>query len=76
MDDLQRDKFGRVTAPDGLPLGGNARVNEVAAVSGLRRSKLYSMCEAGELASVRVGRTVLIPWREVRSVLLEPGVQS
>ena len=76
MDDARRDKFGRALADDGLPLGGNARVTEVATVSGLRRSKLYKMCENGELASIRVGRTVLIPWREVRSVLLEPGVQS
>ena len=74
MADARRDEFGRALASDGLPLGGNARVIEVAAVSGLRRRKLYSMCDSGELPSIRVGRTILIPWREVRSVLLEPEV--
>jgi excisionase family DNA binding protein len=41
------------------------RVDEVAEVLGLGRSKLYAMIVRGELPSVRVGRSVRVPREEL-----------
>ncbi len=68
---LQRDERGRPIAGDGYPLGGNATVAETSAAGSLSESKVYLMIQAGELAAVRYGRSVRIPWQEVRRMFLQ-----
>jgi len=69
-DELKRDESGRALAADGMPLGGLATVAEVVTATGLSRSKIYDLINAGELQVKRFGRSVRVPWPIVRHVFL------
>ena len=71
IEEHTRDESGRLLAADGWPLGGLATVTEVVQASGLSRSKIYDMITVGDLQMRRFGRSVRIPWSEVRAVFLE-----
>lgn len=45
------------------------RVDELAALLGIGRSAAYVAVRRGELPSIRVGRRVLIPTAQLRSLL-------
>ena len=71
IEEHTRDESGRLLAADGWPLGGLATVTEGVQASGLSRSKIYDMITVGDLQTRRFGRSVRIPWRDVRAVFLE-----
>jgi excisionase family DNA binding protein len=48
---------------------GLATVAEAVAFTRLGKSKLYSMCAAGELEHVKIGAAVRIPWRALEELL-------
>lgn len=73
---LTRDESGRLLAEDGYPAGGLATVQEVVTVSGLSKSKIYQMLTSGELRSKRYGRSVRIPWSEVRQAFLSDEIKT
>lgn len=72
MSDIKRDEKGRPVAEDGYPMGGLATVAEVVAATGLSRTSLYDMIQAGELPVRRIGRCVRISWEIVRETFLSP----
>ena len=74
--EIQRDEKGRVLAPDGYPTAGCATINEGIAVSGLSRSKLYNMIDAGELETKRFGKSRRITWASIRQMFLSSEVNS
>ena len=55
-----------------IPLRPAFRVAEVAELLGVARASVYSHIEAGHLAAVHLGKTVLIP-RSALIALLEEG---
>jgi excisionase family DNA binding protein len=42
------------------------RVTEVAQILGVGRTKVFALLKTGELPVVRIGRSVRIPYRELR----------
>jgi len=55
-----------------IPLRPAFRVAEVAELLGVARASVYSHIEAGHLAAVHLGKTVLVP-RSALIALLEEG---
>ena len=74
--ELKRDEKGRVLAADGYPTAGCATITEGVAVSGLSRSKLYNMIDAGELETKRFGKSRRITWASIRQTFLSSEVNS
>jgi hypothetical protein len=66
VNTVGRDDSGRAVAADGWPVGGNARVREVAAYSGLSKGEIYARINSGELESRRFGKAICVPWKVVR----------
>ena len=71
--EIQRDERGRVIAADGWPVSGLATISEAMAVSGLSRSKVYSMLSKGELESRTFGKSRRIPWPILRETFMSGG---
>jgi excisionase family DNA binding protein len=42
---------------------------EVAAMLGLSRAKVYEAIQTGQIPSIRIGRRVLVPWRRLEQLL-------
>ena len=45
------------------------RVVTAVRLTGLSRSRLYELIQSGELATVKIGRTTLIPFKSLRSLV-------
>lgn len=60
----------RPMAADGWPASGLATIHELVSLSGLSRSKIYSLIRAGELRTKTFGRARRVPWAEARRVFL------
>ncbi len=71
---IKRDEKGRVIASDGWPISGCGTVGETIAVSGLSRSKIYNMIDAGELETKRFGKSLRITWASIRQTFLSSEV--
>ena len=65
-DPIRRDERGRPIAEDGYPISGLASVNEVSALTSLSIGQVYKMVHAGDLESIRFGRSVRVPWTALR----------
>ena len=66
--DLRRDDLGRMVASDGYPLAGLATMEQTMAFSCLKRARVISLVEQGELEVRRFGRTLRITWASIRRV--------
>lgn len=75
LAELRRDERGRPIAEDGYPISGLATLPEVAAASGLSRSKLYTMLDR-EIPTRRFGRSLRVEWAVVRRLFLAPRVEN
>lgn len=73
--EFRRDDQGRAVLADGYPAAGLAVIDEVVAVSGLSRSKVYSMLDR-EIPTRRFGRSRRVEWAVVRKLFLTPADQT
>lgn len=64
-----RDDKGRAILSDGYPAAGLATIDEVVSISGLSRSKVYSMLDR-EIPTRRFGRSRRVEWAAVRRMFL------
>ncbi|HIE99924.1 MAG TPA: AlpA family phage regulatory protein [Planctomycetes bacterium] len=71
-----RDDKGRPIAEDGWPISGLACIDEVIAVSGLSRSKVYQQMAKGDIPSRRFGRSRRVEWAVVRRLFLTSEMQD
>lgn len=49
---------------------GLARLTEAAAYLRISRTKLYSLMDAGELRTVKLGKSRRIPWTELKGLIV------
>jgi len=72
--EIRRDEHGRVVAADGYPISGCAKMTEATAVSGLSKSKLYTMISRNELETKTFGKSRRITWASIRQTFLSSEV--
>jgi excisionase family DNA binding protein len=51
----------------------SVRIHEACRLTGIGRSKLYELIEAGELATIKIGRMTLVPMSSLRRLIEKTG---
>jgi excisionase family DNA binding protein len=51
----------------------SVRIREACRLTGIGRSKLYELIEAGELATIKIGRMTLVPMSSLRRLIERTG---